>query len=272
MLASKEKIANFISEAVKFIKKYGFDGLDLDYEYPNYDGVSTDIKGFTQLVKGLRKAFKPYGWELTAAVGAAKKTVEQGYEVAKIAKYLDFINLMTYDLHGSWEKTADHQAPLYERKFEPGSFLTVDYAVNLWLKLGTPRSKLMVGIPTYGRSFTLAGSKTAPPAPAKDAGKAGPVTRARGFLSYQEICLDVKNNGWTKVSDPTKKMGPYAYKGNQWVGYDDPAMAEYKAKYIIKNNLGGAMFWDLPSDDFSNRCGNGKYPIIQRVADTLACK
>ena len=64
-------------------------------------------------------------------------------------------------------------------------------------------------------------------------------------------------------------MGPYAYKGNQWVGYDDLAMAEIKANYILQHKLGGAMFWDLPSDDFGNLCGGGRYPIIGAVSSVL---
>ena len=69
------------------------------------------------------------------------------------------------------------------------------------------------------------------------------------------------NNGWTVVNDLTGSIEPYAFNGDQWVGYDDPGMAGLKAQYILDNGLGGALFWDLPSDDFSDRCGGGRYPI-----------
>lgn len=131
---------------------------------------------------------------------------------------------------------------------------------------GAPASKLVVGIPTYGQSFTLSTGSTAPGSPAGGAGTGGSITQQPGFLSYQEICL---STGWTVVEDPTEKRGPYAYKGNQWVGYDDPKTAAIKAEYIVAKGLGGAMFWDLPSDDFNNRCGTGKYPIITAVNDAL---
>ena len=65
-------------------------------------------------------------------------------------------------------------------------------------------------------------------------------------------------------------MGPYAYNGNQWVGYDDISMAATKAQYILDNGLGGGMFWDLPSDDFKNLCGDGTYPIIRTVHGILS--
>ena len=74
---------------------------------------------------------------------------------------------------------------------------------------------------------------------------------------YSEICVNIASNGWNKVIDSNGFHGPYAYKGNQWVGYDDTATAAVKADYIVDNNLGGAMFWDLPSDDFKNLCREG---------------
>ena len=139
---------------------------------------------------------------------------------------------------------------------------------------GCPKHKLIVGIPTYGRSWTLGGWDSKEweyeiNTTASKAGAAGPLTKAKGFLAYNEICQFVKNEGWTKVSDPTNKMGPYAYKDSQWVGYDDPAIAKVKAEYILEKQFGGAMFWDLPSDDFSNLCGEGKYPIIGAVSSVL---
>merc|ERR1712024_274486 len=97
----------------------------------------------------------------------------------------------------------------------------------------------------------------------------GTFSQSGGFLMFNEICLHVQNNGWTNVVDVTGKMGPYAYSGNQWVGYDDVDMVAIKAQYILQNQLGGGMFWDLPSDDFKNVCGGGKYPLIRTLSDSL---
>ena len=133
---------------------------------------------------------------------------------------------------------------------------------------GAPKSKLIVGIPTYGQSWTLSSSSTSIGSGGSGPGSQGSITQQAGFLSYQEICLNL-NSGWTVVNDLAGSRGPYAYKGNQWVGYDDPAMAGRKAQYILDNGLGGAMFWDLPSDDFNNRCGAGRSPIISAVNKVL---
>ncbi|XP_023347581.1 acidic mammalian chitinase isoform X3 [Eurytemora carolleeae] len=266
LLASAALRANFVTKAVEFIAKYKFDGLDLDYEYPAFEQSASEKSTFAAWVKELKTAFKPYGWELTAAVAAGKSKIDAGYDVPELSKYLDAIHLMTYDMHGSWESTVNHHAPLYSTS--SSDELSVDFAVNYWLSKGAPKSKLVVGIPTYGQSWTLSGSSTSIGSSGSGAGSQGSITQQAGFLSYQEICLNLKN-GWTVVNDLTGSRGPYAYNGNQWVGYDDPAIAGLKAQYILDNDLGGAMFWDLPSDDFNNRCGGGRYPIISAVDKVL---
>lgn len=126
LLASPTKRAAFVTHAVAFLQQWGFDGLDLDYEYPvDVGGVQSDKPGFTALVRELRAAFDPKGWELTAAVSASASKTDAGYEVAEVSQLLDAVHLMTYDLHGSWENSVDHHATLYGA---PGDGLTVDAA------------------------------------------------------------------------------------------------------------------------------------------------
>ena len=125
LLADPTKRAAFVKHAVEFLNQYGFDGLDLDYEYPGYDGVSTDKAGFTAWVQELREAFEQEGkgWELTAAVSVSKSVIDNGYDVPELAASLDAIHLMSYDMHGSWENFVDHHGKLYG---ETGDDLTVD--------------------------------------------------------------------------------------------------------------------------------------------------
>ena len=110
--------------ALAFIKKYNFDGLDLDYEFPD----AADKIPFGKWVKELKEAFIPFGYELTAAISAADTKINTGLDVPVISQYLDAIHIMAYDFHGSWESsTADHQAALYKRSVEKTNFY-VDYA------------------------------------------------------------------------------------------------------------------------------------------------
>jgi len=282
VVASAANMQKFIDTSIAWMRKNGFDGLDMDWEYPGVGGDRGSIpehkQAFTVLIQKLRAAFEAEaassGKErllLTAAVGCGKKTIDAAYEVAKLAKEMDFIDLMTYDLHGAWEKHTGAHIALYPRADETGDdrLLNVDWAVNYFMKLGLPASKLVMGLGTYGRGFTLAdNSQTGMGAPAKEAGTAGQYTREKGFLAYYEICKNLKS-GWTSKYDSEHKV-MYAYGGNQWVAYDDTRTIGIKAQYIKEKGLGGGMIWALDLDDFKGSfCGEGKYPLLSAIVNVL---
>ncbi|CAL4061012.1 unnamed protein product, partial [Meganyctiphanes norvegica] len=257
LVASASKRQSFITHAITFLQTYGFDGLDLDWEYPAYYGNAADKVNFATFVQELKTAFQPHGFLLTAAVAAGEATSSKGYDIPKISQYLDLINLMTYDMHGDWDPIADHHAPLYSRDTVSDN-LNCDNAVNYWIDNGAPASKLVLGVPVYGRSFTLSSNDKTPPAPASGKGPSGPILGETGYMSYLEICMDI-NSGWTVVQDQNNQMGPYAYKGNQWIGYDDIDMARKKAQYAMEKGLAGTMIWAIDLADFKNTCGDGRF-------------
>lgn len=71
------------------------------------------------------------------------------------------------------------------------------------------------------------------------------------------------------VQPNDEAMGPYAYKENQWVGYDDEAIARKKSQYVADKDLGGIMFWSIDNDDFRGTCHNKSYPIIEAAKEAL---
>ena len=119
--------AKFVKAAVDFIEEHGFDGLDLDWEYPvcwQVDcskGPPSDKDGFALLVKELSRALKSKGLLLSAAVSPSKAVVDRGYDVPGLAENLDWIGLMTYDYHGHWDKETGHVAPMYSHPGLPAT-------------------------------------------------------------------------------------------------------------------------------------------------------
>lgn len=208
-----------------------------------------------------------------------------------MAACVDFINLMTYDLHGSWDNQTGHNAPLYSGPADKTSHqkeLNVDAIVNYWLRSGCPKDKLVLGIPLYGRSFTLENSSNNGVGAPASAGIAGEFVAEQGFLAYNEICYNIKNKGWRKTWDNIQKV-PYAVNGSQWVGYEDTQSIAYKLSYIKDKGLGGAMLWSigknlknnifwkkfnklicfLDTDDFNNFSGEGSFPLSRAAHNAL---
>ena len=268
LVSDADRIANFASQAVAFLQQYNFDGLDIDWEYPN---SGADRSGFVALITALRQAFAPHGLMLTVATSASTAQADIGYDMAAISQLVDAVHMMAYDFHGSWENVTDHHAPLYRRPYDVDSVDNIDATIDYWLDHGASADKLILGIPMYGRSFHLASiADSAPLSPVTGPGAMGQYTKEAGFLAFYEICQQVLN-GWVNVVDETGAMGPYAYSGNtgDWVGYDDVAMVTRKAAYVQEKGLGGAMFWDLSCDDFHNVCGLGVNPLLTAVSNQL---
>ncbi|XP_076647838.1 putative chitinase 10 [Halictus rubicundus] len=267
----------FIAHAIRFLEKYDFDGLDLDWEYPvcwQVDckkGPASDKQGFADLLMELSNELKPKGLLLSAAVSPSKKVIDEGYDVPALAKYLDWIAVMTYDFHGQWDKKTGHVAPLYYHPEDDYYYFNANYSINYWISKGAPRRSIVMGMPLYGQTFSIndpsAGTGLNVPG---SAGHAGEFTKAAGFLAYYEICDRVRNHGWTVVQDPEHRIGPYAYKGNQWVGFDDAETIARKAQFVRDMGLAGGMVWALDLDDFRGRCGEGPHPLMHALQRVLA--
>ncbi|XP_060519176.1 serine-rich adhesin for platelets-like, partial [Cylas formicarius] len=136
--------------------------------------------------------------------------------------------------------------------------------------MGADASKLVLGIPTYGRSYTLFNPDANEiGAPADGPGDMGEATRENGYLAYYEICEYVKDQEWEVVQPNLEAMGPYAFKGNQWVGYDDEDIVRRKARYVVENGIGGIMFWAIDNDDFRGNCHGKPYPLIEAGKEAM---
>ena len=186
-----------------------------------------------------------------------------------MSQNLDFMNLMAYDFNGwPWSKNTGNNAPLND-----GSSNTIVASINFYRGQGFPASKIILGIPTYARTWTLSTNNAGYNAPASGPGAPGYATEEAGVLSFYEVCLAiVRDNGWIKVA-ATPDNGPYAYSaaeaGATWAGYDDVSSTNFKLNFIKAQGLGGAMVWDVSMDDFGNYCGEGYSPIMTAISQGL---
>ena len=127
-----------------------------------------------------------------------------------------------------------------------------------------------MGIPTYGRAYKLSSTDlTEPGSPADGPAEPGKATKEKGYLAYYEICDKIKTEGWTVEKPDPEAVGPYAHRGDEWVGYDDEEAAAKKGQYVRDQELGGIMFWSIDNDDFRGSCTGRKYPLIEAAKAAL---
>ncbi|XP_004641792.1 oviduct-specific glycoprotein [Octodon degus] len=268
--ANREK---FIASVISFLRRHNFDGLDLFFLYPGLRGSPMhDRWKFLFLIEEILSAFQKEALLtnrprllLSAAVSGVPHIVQISYDVRLLGRLLDFINILSYDLHGSWEKFTGHNSPLFSLPDDPKSSA---YAMKYWQRLGAPSEKLMMGLPTYGRTFRLRkASKNGLQAAAMGPASPGKYTKQAGFLAYYEVCSFVQRarKHWIDY-----QCVPYAFKGKEWVGYDDAVSFNHKAMFVKREHFGGAMVWTLDMDDVRGTfCGTGPFPLVYILNELL---
>jgi chitinase len=249
---TEESRTIFAQSCLAFILKYGFDGVDLDWEYPVSGGEADNInrpedkQNFTLLLKKIRETFdaqtakdgKSY---LLSIAGGASKGYVGNTELGVLHQYVDYIQLMTYDIHGTWETLTGMNAPLYR---DPHSGFSSEWSVQdtvqTYLGAGVPAGKLIMGVPFYGRVYNQAG--------AGNYGLYQPFSGGGSSISYGALEASyINKNGFIRYWEPDSKV-PWLFNGSQFISYDDAESIGYKMTFIKSTGLGGAMIWELSQD------------------------
>jgi chitinase len=259
---SREKFAR---SAVAFIVEHGFDGVDIDWEYPVGGGLESnkvrpeDKRNYTLLLRELRRQLDARGvldgrkYYLSIASPAGDDKI-RNLEPAGIAEACDWINIMTYDFAGGWEKKTGHQAPMFSPEgrgaTNPSTLWSVDGAVRQFLDAGVDPQKLVVGVPFYGRGWTgvpatnsgIGQLSTGLPAGSYEA----------GIYDYKDLVAMIQAQpGVYPVFEDSKAEATFLYAPSAnglWVSFDDTQIVQRKVDYIKDLGLGGAMFWELSGD------------------------
>ncbi|XP_075536581.1 acidic mammalian chitinase-like isoform X2 [Dermacentor variabilis] len=275
VIAAPDRRQKFIASVITVLRQYGFDGIDIDWEFPGQGALpEDDRKNFGVFLKEVRESFKneshaSHGNELllSVAVAATAGLIDTGYDARVISRYADFINLMSYDYHmyEPYLPFTGHNSPLFRRKVEKSIFSTlhVAWSAEYWVQRGADRSKLIVGLPLYGRTYTLLRQESHGfDAPATGTGP------GNGSVAYPWICQFLKD-GATSVFDD-ESQAPYAYKNFTWIGYDDVASIRSKVVWVVARGFGGVMTFALDYDDANNECGHGPFPIHEMIRNMLS--
>ncbi|MGX7828313.1 glycosyl hydrolase family 18 protein [Actinokineospora sp. 24-640] len=220
-----------------------FDGIDIDWEYPNACGLTCDTSGpaaFKNLMQGLRARFGANNL-LTAAITADGSTGGKidAADYGGAAQYVDWYMPMTYDFFGAWAAqgpTAPH-SPLTSYPGIPQQGFNSDAAIQKLKSKGVPASKLLLGIGFYGRGWTGVTQS----APGGTATGPAPGAYEQGIEDYKVLKTRCPANG-------TVAGTAYAHCGNQWWSYDTPATIAGKRNYRNSQGLGGMFFWELSGD------------------------
>ncbi len=244
--------------SVKDLSEYfKTDGIDIDWEYPAIEGypnhqyLPADKQNFTALMKTLRKKLGKKS-EISFAAGGFKKFLDESVEWNEIAKYVDKVNLMSYDLVSGFSVITGHHTPLYST---PEQIESADNAIKYFDSIHFPLNKVVIGAAMYGRIFNVA----------TDANNG--LYQQGGFdhgISWKNFSVDsMQQAGYVYYWDDTAKA-PYMYNKTELkiFTYDNERSMAAKTKYAMNKGLNGIMFWQLLDD----RPGDG---LLNAIDSTL---
>ncbi|XP_016173003.1 acidic mammalian chitinase-like [Arachis ipaensis] len=235
--------ASFIHSTIQVSRIFGFDGIDLDWEFPR---DSNEMNDLGQLFHEWRLAISADAVAtrrppllLTAAVYFAvdfflSSTPPHKYPVDSINQNVDWVNVMSYSLRGPWGNVTGAPSGL----FDPGRNISVSFGLQSWIQGGVVPEKVVMGLPLYGMTWQLQD----PNVHGIGSDAAGPGPGLNGAMAYFQV-VEFNNQSGAKVAYDVETASVYSYSGSSWVGYDDPLTVTVKVAYAQALCLRGYFFW-----------------------------
>lgn len=274
-----EGINKLADSMIAFMQQWGFDGIDVDWEYPDSD---TERANFTKLIQTLRSKLDTLGlqsdkyFQLSAAVTTNHNNI-QYINPEVTAPLLDSVNVMAYDIHGAFDPITGHNAPLYANSKDADQKLNVASTMQEYSSTWhVPKSKLMVGIPFYGRGWgSVAPTEIVKGLPGLFASGSATVHGAwddegqfTGTNPYYLLKDYAASADYTRYWD-TESQVPYLYnaKTKEFLTYDDPESIQKKVNFINQNGYGGAIIWDISGDTPEHELGEIVEGVLNPPSD-----
>lgn len=259
--------ATFATSCVDFMIEHGFDGIDIDWEYPVGGGLPSNVtrpedkQNYTLLLQELRSRLDARGasdgrsYLLTIAAPAGPSTIAN-MPASDMHAHLDWINLMTYDFHGGWSPMTNFHAPLAASSTDPSpdpatrDHLNVQSAVQAYRNAGVPADKLVVGVPFYGRGW----ASVAPQGNGLYQSFSGlpQGTWEAGVFDYHDLAAHYVPTYTRTWHDEARVPWLYDAGSGIMISYEDPESIGHKTAYVRSEGLGGVMFWELSGDTSGN--------------------
>lgn len=270
MVSKEQNRKQFIDSAIAYAHRWGFNGIEIDWEYPGdptRGGVKEDFANCIVFLKECRTAFQEANPPLFLSM-AFPATIPDGTKRAysdvdtwygewtrSCAAHLDRITFMAYDFHtsNSQEKITGVNAPL-ARDTNPSSPLSVVQSLNTFLSYDIPPEKILLGLPLYGWSYggvsELTLTDQSPGKPFKEVGIAGDSIRIPGMLAYFEIADKIAKKKLSLGIDTiTATAYGYNIEDMQWVSFDTPETIAQKVAVARQKKLGGVIYWSIDLDE-----------------------
>lgn len=250
--ATAESRKRFAETAVDIMEEYSFDGLDLDWEYPDGTTRDADPHNFTLLLEACRNELDSrFGsWTHLTMAASPSPNIVDAYEVGAMGEYLDHVNVMTYDYHGDWSNDTNFNAPFAPPPEDPDGQQNWSASDHMayWGSKPIAKEKLLMGMPFYGRSFSGVASS--------NDGLFNPFDS-----STSETYYDIRENiapqpDYERHWHPDAKV-PWLYSETEstFISYDDTDSISNKVDYAKNNGFGGAMCWELSQDPSNTLIG-----------------